>query len=323
MVDMSNLKPKIIVVLGPTASGKTSLGIHLAKKFNGEIISADSRSVYKKMDIGTAKPNGEWRTVNGESAYYVQGVPHYCMDVVDPGEEWSLASFKVLALESIDQILKRGKLPIVVGGTGLYIDSIIKNFEIPKVEPNKKLRTSLAQKKLPELVLLLEQLDPKALEVVDLKNERRVLRALEVVILTGKSFALQRKMLPAKFNPLIIGLGFSLSELKTRIYTRIDEQIKDGLVDEVRALLKQSYGLNLPSMSGIGYKEIFAYLKEEITKEEAIRQFKRATVQFAKRQITWFKRDKRIVWLDSEKVINDSERMVEEFLENAVIRTEP
>ena len=183
---------KIIVILGRTASGKTGLGLKLAKKFNGEIVSADSRQIYTKMQIGTAKPAGVWKKVKGQKMYLVQGIPHHLMDIVDPGEDFSVADYKTLAIKCIKDILSRKKLPIIVGGTGLYIQALVENLDIPQVGPNKELRKHLEKKKPSELAVLLKKIDPIAAKKIDLQNPRRVLRALEVFILSGESFFAQK-----------------------------------------------------------------------------------------------------------------------------------
>lgn len=296
--------PKIIVILGSTASGKTDLGLKLAKKFNGEVVSADSRQVYKKMDIGTAKPQGVWEKINGNKVYVVDNVPHHLVDIVDPGENFTVADYKKMATEKINDILSKGKLPIIVGGTGLYIWTLLDNLDIPKIKPSQRLRKGLEKKSLPELVAFLIKLDPETARRIDLHNPRRVLRALEVFILSGESLARQRTKSAPLFNALQIGIDLPRAELYKRIDARIDQQIKNGLVEETKKLVKQKYDWSLPSMSGIGYKQIGFYLSRlggdlrgEAALDEAIAILKRDTRRYAKRQMTWFKRDKKINWL--------------------------
>lgn len=287
--------PKIIVILGPTASGKTDMALRLAKKFDGEIVSADSRQIYKKMNIGTAKPEGEWV----KDAYVVDGIPHHLMDVIDPGESFSLADYKALATASINDILSRKKLPIIVGGTGLYIRALVDNLDIPKIEPNKELRKQLARKKLPELAAMLVKMDPAMAKKIDLQNPRRVLRALEVFILSGESFLAQSTKSNPIYDVLEIGIDLPREELFARIDARVDKQIEDGLVEETKKLAKK-YSWDLPSMSGIGYKQIGFYLRGEAALDEAIRLLKRDTRRYAKRQMTWFRSDKKIKWITNE-----------------------
>ncbi len=303
--------PKIIAIVGPTASGKTALGLELAKKFNGEIISADSRQIYKKMDIGTDKPKGAWQKFEGGEAYFAQGVPHYLMDIIDPGQDFSLADFKELAKKHINNILGRGKLPIMVGGTGLYFQSIIDNFDIPEIAPNKKLRKELEKKSLEELLELLKKLDEETFKKIDIKNPRRVVRALEVVILTGKSFVKQQTKSKPEYNCLQIGIKRDKEELYERINKRVGNQYIRGLLSEVESLIKQKYGWQLPGMTGIGYKQIGYYLRGEMSLDEAKEILKRDTRHYAKRQLTWFKRDERIKWIKEKK---EAEKLIEEFI---------
>ena len=302
--------PKIIVILGPTASGKTDLGLALAKKFNGEIISADSRQVYKQMNIGTAKPAGEWDKKN--TAYIVDGVAHYMMDIIDPDKDFSLADYKVAAVKSIADILGRNKLPVVVGGTGLYIQALVENLDIPKAEPNKKLREDLEKKTLPELVTMLTEIDPASAKKIDLKNPRRVLRALEVFLQTGKSFFAQRTKSDPAYRALQIGIDLPREELYERINTRVDKQIEDGLTEETKKLASK-YGWSLPSMSGIGYKQMGLYLRGEASLDEAVNILKQDTRRYAKRQMTWFKRDKSIFWIKNTNLAL-AEKKVKDFL---------
>lgn len=313
--------PKIVVFLGPTASGKTELGIFLAKKFsakggpafgwNGaEIISADSRQVYRGMDIGTAKPGeGKRGKVKGESVYVVDGVTHHLIDVVNPDEEFTLADFKKMAEEKIADILKRGKLPIVVGGTGLYIWALVDNLDIPKKAVDEKLRARLNATPLAELLKMLKEKDPDSYNNIDLKNPRRVIRALEVA-LSGESFWGNRRAGKPLYDALQIGLKWPREVLYERINRRVDKQIEQGLVDEVKklaqdltlalSLARRGNIWELPSMSGIGYRQFKEYLSGKETLEEAVEKLKRDTRKYAKRQETWFKRDKRIKWIEGD-----------------------
>lgn len=306
---MKKYLPKIVVILGPTASGKTDLGLILAKQFNGEIISADSRQVYKKMDIGTAKPEGKWV----ENSYIVDSIPHHLMDIVEPDQDFSLADFKNKANEIIKDILKRGKLPIIVGGTGLYIWSIVDNLDIPSVAPNIELRKELEKKSLSELVLMLKEKDPNSAKLIDLNNPRRVLRALEVVMSSGQSFFEQRTKSDPLYDVLQIGIETNKEELENRIDSRIDKQISSGLVEETKNLAKLGFGWRLPSMSGIGYKQIGYFLRGEIDLGAAVGMLKRDTKRYAKRQATWFKRDKRIKWIKNTDLAL-AKSVLEDFL---------
>ncbi len=307
-------KPKIIVILGPTASGKTELALKMARELNGEIISADSRQIYKKMDVATAKPLGVWRTHEGVRAYMVEGVPHYLMDIVDPGEGFSVAEFKRRALTQIKHILQRGKQPLIVGGTGLYIWSVVDNLNLPQVVPNQKLRRSLERKQPAELVDLLKSIDPVSARRIDLKNSRRLLRALEVAILTGASFYQERTAGLPLFDSLQVGINWELADLEERIKDRIAKQFNDGLIDETQCLIRQKYSWSLPSMSGIGYHEVASFLQGELTKNELLRRLHVATRRYAKRQLTWFRRDRRICWLQGGQYLAAME-MARKFLQ--------
>jgi tRNA dimethylallyltransferase len=303
--------PKVIFIVGQTASGKTNLAIELAKKFNGAIVNADSRQVYKKMDIVTAKPVRDLKSPRG--LYLVDGIDHYLVDICDPGKTFTLSDFKEAAIKAIDKILKDDKLPIVVGGTGLYSWVLLDNLDIPKIAPNKKLRDSFEDKSLEELVKLLKNTDPEAYAKIDLKNKRRVLRALEVSISSGESFVKQTTKSKPLYDSLEIGLHWSRREIFKRIEDRIDGQMAAGAIEETQKLLKR-YPPNLPSLSTIGYKQIGAYLNGELALKEAVTQFKRDTKRYAKRQETWFKRDKRINWIEKNDFFVAS-KLAEKFLE--------
>ncbi len=307
--------PKLIVILGPTASGKTDLGIELAKQFNGEIISADSRQVYKKMTVATGKPIGDWREIApATEAYVVNDVPHHIMDMIDPGQEFTLADFKQLALAKVADITARGKVPFLVGGTGLYLWSVIDNLDIPAVPPNKKLRQGLEEKPLAQLVELLKKLDPASAATVDLKNPRRVLRALEVVIMTGQSFADRQRVGPPQVRALQIGLSWGSEQLRQRIEARIKEQLQNGFAAETEQLEQQRYAWNLPSMSGIGYKDAASFLRGELTASELERRLVTMTWRYAKRQLTWFKTNGEIQWLEAEKAREQARALIADFL---------
>lgn len=302
---------KAIVLVGPTASGKTSWSLRLAKKFDGEIISADSRQVYKKMDIGTAKEKGEWRRNGLRKTYYVEDVPHHLIDFLDPGKFFTVAEFRDKAIKYIKLISKNNKLPIVAGGTGLYIHALVDNLQIPRIAPNKKLRKSLEEKTNEELMQLLKQMDPKSAKAVDANNTRRIIRALEVCILSGVPFSEQQNKGEPIFDFLQIAIDVDRETLYNRIDSRVDQMMKFGLLKEVENLLKQKYDWHLPSMSGIGYKQFKGYFDGDYDLEHAIELLKRDTRRYAKRQISWFKRDKRIKWV---KDYNTAEKIVTEFL---------
>ena len=289
----------LIVILGPTASGKTKMAIELAKIFNGEIVSADSRQIYRGMDIGTDKVKAE----------KTSGIPHYLIDIINPDQEFSLAQYKKMAIEKIKEIQKRNKTPFLVGGTGLYIQAIIDNLTIPSVKPDLKLRHQLEEKNLSELQAMLKKLDPKSFEKIDLNNPRRLIRALEVCLKTGRPFSEQTKKGQPLFNFIEIGIKIPSEEADEKINQRVDWMIKNGLIDEVKNLIKK-YSLDLPAFSGIGYREIIQYLQGKISLDEAIQEIKIHTRQYAKRQMTWFKKDHRIKWVknldEAIRIINNS-----------------
>lgn len=303
--------PKIIAVVGPTASGKTDLGVGLAKKFKGEIIAADSRTVYKYMDIATAKPAGEIeKDEHGREYCLVDGISHYGFDLVDPGKTFTVAEYKDYAVELIKEITARGHLPILVGGTGFYVRSIVDNLEIPRIAPNKKMRASFENKTLSELIALFKEVDPIGATEVDIKNKRRVMRALEVSILSGKAFSEQKKKGPALFESLVLGLMLEREVLYQRIDECVEKQFEAGLVAETKKLVKRGYLWSLPSMSGIGYKEVGEFLRGEIDLERAKEKIKFRTHDYARRQITWFKKEKNIRWVADKKEV---EKLVGEF----------
>lgn len=303
--------PKIVVICGPTASGKTEWGLRLAKKYNGEIISADSRQIYKKMDIGTAKAKGEWRRQGPRKMYFVDDVPHCLIDFLDPGERFTVAEFRDKAIECVKVISLNGHLPFIVGGTGLYIDSVVNNFNIPRVPPNSKLRKSLEEKSADELLTWLKRLDAEAAEKIDPRNKRRLIRALEVCILSGESFSSQRQKGKSMFDVLQIGIALPRQVLYDNIDKRIDGQFKAGLLEEIEALLKQKYGWELSSMSGIGYRQFKDYFAGKIDLETAVAQLKKDTRGYAKRQLTWFKRNKNIRWAET---LSEADKLLADFL---------
>lgn len=291
---MSNLKPKLIVILGPTASGKTALSLKLAKNFNGEIISADSRQIYKGMDIGTAKQTKKEREI----------IKHYLINIEKPNQHYTVAEYKKEAIKAINKIIKAGKIPFLVGGTGLYIKTVVDNLEIPEVKPDWKLRQKLElrikNKGLKSVYQELIKIDPEAAYIVDPNNPRRVIRALEVAIKTKKPFSRQRKKGKPLFNILEIGLNAGDEKLKKNIEKRADKMVKAGLVREVKSLIKK-YNKNLPAFDAIGYREIIGYLEKKNTLKDAVEKIKRNTWRFAKRQMTWFKKDKKIHWISANR----------------------
>jgi len=293
---------KLIVVLGPTASGKTDLVIRLAKKFNGEIVSADSRQIYKEMDIGTAKP----------SEKEMVKIPHYLIGFINPNQKFSVAIYKKLALKALKKIENQGKIPFLVGGTGLYIQSVVDNIEFPRVPAQNKLRKKLERKSEKELFRIYKQLDPKGARFIDKKNKRRLIRAIEVCTITKKSFWTQREKGKPLFAVLIIGVKLSKKELEKRIKKRVEKMIKSGLEKEMKRLVKK-YGWKISPLQTIGYKEWKDYFDKKIGAESVEEKIRLHTIQFSKRQMTWFKRDKRIKWINNYK---KAEKLIKKFLFN-------
>lgn len=283
----------LIVVLGPTASGKTGLGIQLAQALDGEIISADSRQIYRYMDIGTAKPTTEQR----------QQAAHHLLDVVDPDDNLSLAQFQRMAYATIDDIHTRGHLPLLVGGTGQYITAVIEGWSIPEVPPNDTLRAELeafaAEHGSEALHARLQQHDPPAAEAIHHRNIRRVVRALEVFIESGQPISQLQQKHPPGYRILQFGLTLERDLLYQQADQRLDLMIAEGFVDEVRRLLDMGYNRNLPSMSGLGYAQLAAHLLDDVPLDEAISNTRTATHDFIRRQYTWFRgHDNGIRWHD-------------------------
>lgn len=280
---MTKLKPKVIAIVGPTASGKTGFAVSLAKKLNGEIISADSRLVYKGFDIGTAKPSIEER----------EGIPHYMIDIVEPEFDYSAGLYAQEAEKLIFDISKRGKVPVVVGGTGLYFRLLLENYDVPKVEPDYELREKLAKLSYSELVLMLEAKDPVRAKEIEVNDKKKLIRAIEMAEHLEKPLSEYKK--EPVFDVEWIGLNYPRAELYERINKRVDMMIKDGLVEETEYLLKK-HGRIKNLVCTIGYQEIVQYLDNLLTLEEAKDKLKQNTRNYAKRQLTWFRKNPAIKW---------------------------
>jgi tRNA dimethylallyltransferase len=286
MIDPSidtNSKPPLILIVGPTAVGKTEIAIQLAEKMNGEIVSADSRLFYRGMDIGTAKPSQEDQA----------RVPHHLIDVADPDETWSLAQFQHSARKAVADIHARGKLPFLVGGTGQFVRAVTEGWSPPEVKPDERLRGELEKLKEERgkswLHEKLYSLDPEAAQKIDSRNVRRTIRALEVILTTGKKFSSQRGRVDSPYRLITIGLTRPRQELYKRVDARIDSMFTAGFIEEVRSLLRKGYSSELPSMSGIGYRECVNVLKGVLSEEQAKIQMRRNTRVFVRRQANWFK----------------------------------
>ncbi len=303
------MKNPIIILTGPTASGKTALSLDLAKKFNGEIIAADSMTVYKGMDIGTDKPkhNTRYSIHNNE----ISGIPHHMIDILNPDEEFNVAIFKDLAEKQIKEIHGRGNIPFLVGGSTLYIDALVYDYQMPETKPNLKLRASLESKSKEKLFSQLIELDPDAEWTVDRNNKRRLIRALEVTLSTGKPFTKQKSKKKLLDNILYLAIERDRQELYERINSRVDEMMAEGFLDEVKELHKK-YDLST-AMQATGYRQLSQYLEDEISLEEAIEKTKQSHRNYAKRQLTWLRRNKDVIWVKNK---TEAEEEIREFLES-------
>jgi tRNA dimethylallyltransferase len=308
------MKP-LIVIVGPTGIGKSKTAFNLAQGFNGEIVSADSRQVYRYMDIGTAKPSHQELAL----------IPHHLIDSVDPDENFSLAKYHNLTYRAVKDIQQRNKMALLVGGSGLYVWSVVEGWQIPRVPPDPEYRQKLEDKaeiaggdKLYEELL---ELDPVIAKNIDKRNVRRIIRALEVHRKGSPSFRFQRKKAP-RFKTLVIGLTADRETLYHRIDARVDEMVKRGLVKEVETLLAKGYSFELPSMSGIGYDQIGKFLKNELSLDSAIQQIKYETHRFVRHQYNWFRlKDDRIRWFDIRDEIGTGiDKLVVEFTGGVEVR---
>lgn len=296
---MPKNKPKIIAIVGPNASGKSEIAVKLAKKFNGEVISADSRQVYRGMNIGTGKITKK----------EMQGITHHLLDVASPKRIFTVAQYQKLAEKAIKKILKKNKIPILCGGTGFYIQTVIDNLQIPEVKPDWKLRKKLEKKSIDQLFQILKKLDPKRAATIDKNNPRRLIRAIEIVKKTGKPIS-KLKANP-KYDVLMIGIKKEKKELKKLIEKRLKKRLKQGMIKEVEKLHKAGLSWKKLESFGLEYKWIAKYLKKEINREEMIKSLQRDIEDYARRQMVWFKKEKRINWIKNYK---EAENLVKQFL---------
>ncbi len=299
-------KEKVIVICGPTASGKTAMSIELAKKINGEIVSCDSMQIYKEMDIGTAKPTRE----------EMQGIKHYMIDIISPDQRYSVADYKRDAKIAIREILKKGKTPIVVGGTGLYVDSLIYEIEYQDIkfdeEYRKELEKQAREKGLNTLYEEAKKIDPEAILKISPNDQKRILRILEIYHATGMTKTEQEKKSREKepeFDYKVYALNMPREKLYERINLRVDLMIKQGLIKEVEEIYHK-YSEFPTAMQGLGYKEVVEYLKGNLTKEEMIEKIKQETRRYAKRQMTWFRKNKQTIWLDTENTLQNNLQII-------------
>ena len=302
-------KPKVIVICGPTASGKTALSIELAKKINGEIVSCDSMQIYKDMNIGTAKP----------TLQEMQGIRHYLLDFIEPNRRYSVAEYKKDAEKSIEKILSKGKIPIVVGGTGLYVDSLIYGIEYQDIKLDEEYRKELEQianeKGLEVLYKKAKQIDEQAMQKISPNDKKRIIRVLEIYKATGKNKTQQEiesRKNEVKYDFKVFALNMDRDLLYERINKRVDIMIGEGLIDEVRSII-QKYNEFPTAMQGLGYKEVVEYLKGKCSKEEMIEKIKMETRRYAKRQLTWFRKNRKTIWIDG---LNERESNIQFILNN-------
>ncbi|MDP3962333.1 MAG: tRNA (adenosine(37)-N6)-dimethylallyltransferase MiaA [bacterium] len=280
---------KILVILGPTATGKSDLAVKLAKKFKGEVISADSRQVYEGLDIGTGKITKK----------EMGGVPHHLLDVADPKKQFSVVKYVRHAEEIIEDIIHRNKLPIICGGTGFYIQALVDGIILPEVPPNPELRKKLSKKTSSELMKILKKLDPKRASGIDSHNSRRIIRAIEIAGVLGKVPPI-RKIL--KYDPLFIGLDLPAEDLRKKIKIRLEKRLKKGMLEEARKLHKDGLSWKRMNELGLEYRYLALYLQKKITLDEMNKKLETEIWHYAKRQMTWFKKDKRIKWFDPDHI---------------------
>lgn len=295
-------KNKVIVICGPTASGKTALSIELAKQINGEIVSCDSMQIYKDMDIGTAKPTIE----------EMQGIKHHLIGYVSPEKRYSVADYKTDAKKAIKEIIRKEKMPIVVGGTGLYLDSLIYEIEYQDIELDEKYRKKLEEvveeNGLEELYIRAKQIDEKAMKKISPNDKKRILRILEIYHATGKTKTeqeIESRKKEVEYDYQVYALNWDRQKLYDRINKRVDIMIEQGLIEEVKQILDK-YNTFPTAMQGLGYKEVVEYLEGKLTKEEMIEKIKMETRRYAKRQLTWFRKNKQTIWLDAEDTIENN-----------------
>lgn len=310
-------KKPIIILTGPTAVGKTDASIALAKTIGGEIISADSMQVYKKMDIGSAKIKKE----------EMQGIRHYLIDCLEPDEEFHVARFQEMAKEALSEIYAKGKIPIVVGGTGFYIQALLYDIDFSEGNEDttfrKEMEAFVNEFGVEALHKRLEEVDPESAKAIHANNTKRVIRALEYYHQTGKKISLhneEERKKESPYNFVYFVLNDEREHLYKRIEKRVDLMLEEGLLDEVQRLKDLGYGRNMVSMQGIGYKEILAFLEEECTLEEAVYILKRDTRHFAKRQLTWFRREKDVTWINKQDFGYDEQKILAYMMEQMKLK---
>lgn len=310
---MNQNKKPLIILTGPTAVGKTNLSISLAKAVNGEIISADSMQVYKRMDIGSAKIREEEK----------EGVKHYLLDILEPSEEFNIVLFQKYAYEAMKEIYDKNKIPVIVGGTGFYIQSVLYDIDFTETDKNDELREkyeNIAKEQGVEVLHgMLKKVDPLSAENIPMQNVKRVIRALEFYEETKTPISLhneEQRQKESPYNFAYFVLNDEREKLYDRINLRVDLMVEEGLVDEVKSLKAEGLNSNMVSMQGLGYKEILDYLEGKITLDEALYIIKKNTRHFAKRQITWFKRERDVIWIDKQDYAYNTEKILDNMLDS-------
>lgn len=288
---------KLLVIVGPTASGKSDLAIKIAKKFNGEVISADSRQIYIGMDLGTGKVEKD--RDRRSKYYYSEGIRHHLLDIAEPNKYFSVYQYQKLAINSIKNILKRKKLPILCGGTGLYISSVIENWQFLKVKPDFNLREELEKLSTKELFLKLKKIDPDRAKNIDPNNKRRIIRALEIALKLGKVPPLRKQ--PLKLDILILGIKKDKEQLKKLIKIRLEKRLKEGMIEEVKKLKEKGLSNEKLEAFGLEYRYVNRFLERKIDYESMKTQLYKAILNYAKRQMTWFKKMKNVIWIKNQK----------------------
>lgn len=296
-----NSLPKAVAIVGPTAVGKTKLGIEIARKFNGEIVSGDSRQVFKYLDISTGKDLADYGNI-----------PYHLIDILEPNEEITVADFQKKAFSAIGKILRRKKLPVVVGGSPFYVYAVTEGWQFPKLEKDEKLRQKLNKLSLPELQNILQKIDPAAFDKIDQNNPRRLIRAIEICTLSGQDFEKAKPVSQPRYKVLLLGIKFSNEELKERIQARLIQRLNEGMIEEIQKIItkKQASYADLERL-GLEPRFISYYLQGKINREQLEDLLLKNSYRFAKRQMTWFRKDKRIKWV---KNFQEAHRLVANFL---------
>ncbi len=288
-------KPKIIAIVGPTASGKSELAVKLAKEHNGEILSVDSRQIYQGMDIGTGKVPGKFKIIDGKKIYAYKNIPHYGIDIASPKRQYSVAQFQKYASKIINQIIRKGKLPILCGGTAHWMDAVVYGQEFPAIKSDKKLRAELSKLSAEELFKKLKKLDRNRAKTIDPKNPRRLIRAIEIVSATGKTVPKLKHSSP--YNITWIGINPGMEKLQEKIHKRLNQRVRQGMFHEIKTLHKQGISWQKMWNFGLEYRYGSMYLQNKMDKKAALEKLQTEIRQYAKRQLTWWKRNEDITWL--------------------------